>query len=469
MSAKSNAKQASLATRRDVLQLGALGACGLSLPSLWKLRAAQASDTRGGSATSFGKAKSCILIFHYGGPPHQDTYDLKPDAPAEVRGEFQPIATNVPGYFICEHMPRMAAQMHRVALVRSVSHEDTQHNNAAYKMLTGHNRGVLANVEAALAGPKPDDHPPFGAVLTKLRDLPAPWISLPYEMVNGVPYPGQAAGFLGPRFEPLWMKGNPNLAGYSVPGLRSPADVNADRLNQRAGLLAELDRSHDLAAHSAAPRGMKMFQARALELLASESLQHAVRLDQEDARVRDRYGRTVIGQSCLLARRLVEAGLPLVTVYTIGNDGPHPGTQTTWDTHVNNFTDLKQKILPIQDVAFAALLDDLAERGLLDETLVVSFGEFGRTPKINTNSGGRDHWPFVFSAVFAGGGVQPGIQFGTSDKIAAYPASNSVGPPDVAATIYHCLGIDPKTPITDRQGRLFEVASGGEPIRGILL
>lgn len=464
-----NSKRAVQASRRDVLHLGALGACGLTLPLLLNLRAAQANDTGGRGAKSFGKAKSCILIFHYGGPPHQDTYDLKPDSPAEVRGEFQPIATSVPGNFICEHMPRMAAQMHRVALVRSVSHNDTQHNNAAYKMLTGHNRGVLADTVAALASPKPDDHPPFGAVLTKLRDSPAPWVSLPYEMINGVPYPGQTAGFLGARFEPLWMKGTLNLATYSVPGLDAAADVNADRLHDRAGLLTELDRSFDLAARSAPARDMKMFQARALDLLTSAALQRAIRLDQEDTRSRERYGRTVIGQSCLLARRLVQAGLPLMTIYTIGADSFPPDFKTSWDTHENNFTLLKQRILPIQDVAFATLLDDLAERGLLDETLVVSFGEFGRTPTINRARAGRDHWPFVFSAVFAGGGIQPGIQFGSSDKIAAYPASNPVNPPDIAATIYHCLGIDPETRITDPQGRPHEVASGGEPIQGILL
>jgi len=443
--------------RRDVLQLGALGACGLSLSALLEGRA-RAAGRPGHPA---GRAKACILLFHFGGPSHHDTFDMKPLAPAEVRGEFRPIATSVPGYRVCEHLPLVARQAHRLAVVRSFHHTDPQHNNAGYRMLTGADPPLLENTVAALARPKPDDHPPFGAVLTHLRQSAAPWVALPYEMVNGVPYPGQAAGFLGARHEPLWLKTDPARGhDFAFRDLDLPPDLTLPRVRERGGLLRALDRA--AAPVGAASADMTTYQARASDLLTSEATRRALRLDAEAPRARDRYGRNVFGQSCLLARRLVEAGTPLVAVYTHGQDGFSPGL--SWDTHANNFRDLKNKILPIQDRGYAVLLEDLADRGLLDETLVVWMGEFGRTPKINANGGGRDHWPDVFTAVFAGGGVRGGVTHGSSDRIGAYPATDPVTPQDVAATIYHCLGVDPKAVVRDRQGRPFEVALGGKPI-----
>ncbi|MBI3863647.1 MAG: DUF1501 domain-containing protein [Planctomycetia bacterium] len=438
--------------RRGVIELGALGLCGLSLPAFWQRRAR-------GAAQPAPRAKACIVIFHFGGPSHLDTFDLKPDAPKEIRGEFRPIGTAAPGQLICEHLPLMAAQAHRFAIVRSMHHTDPQHNNAGYRMLTGADPPLLENTVAALARPKPDDHPPFGSVVTQVRQSAAPWVSLPYEMINGVPYPGQAAGFLGAAYEPLWLKTDPSRGhDLAFRDLELPDELNIRRVRTRGDLLQTIDRDGQISGAA----NMSMYQSRAMDLLTSNATRLALQIDRESPQMRDRYGRNVFGQSCLMARRLIEAEIPLVAVYTYGADG-FINTQS-WDTHANNFRDLKDKILPIQDRGYAVLLDDLAERGLLDETLVVWFGEFGRDPKINGNGGGRDHWPFVFSALLAGGGIRGGISHGASDASGAYPAADAVSPQDMAATIYHCLGIDPRTEIRDRLGRPFEVALGGKPV-----
>jgi hypothetical protein len=449
--------------RRDVLQLGALGACGLSLPGLLRARAGTPTSPGGAATRRPGRAKSCIILFQQGGPSHHDTFDMKPDAPAEVRGEFKPIATSLPGYRVCEHMPLIARQAHRLAVVRGVHHDDPQHNNAGYATLTGTKPALLPNTVEALAGPRPDDHPPFGAVLTRLRPSPAPWVSLPYPCLNGIPYPGQAAGFLGARCEPLWLRPDAKAPDFTFRELELPADSSPRRVHSRQRLLQTMDRE----AHSAAAAGMTTFQARALDLLTSDATRRALRIDQEEPRLRDRYGRNVFGQSCLLARRLVEAGVPLVNIYSVGFDG-YPGPlPLSWDTHWDNFKFLKEGILPIQDRGYAVLLEDLAERSLLDETLVVWFGEFGRSPQVN-KQGGREHWPFVYSVVFAGGGVRGGAIFGASDKHGAAPVADPVTPQDVAATIYACLGIDPETRVPDRVGRPVEVGSGGKVIGAIL-
>jgi hypothetical protein len=303
-------------------------------------------------------------------------------------------------------------------------------------------------------------------VLTKLRESAAPWVSLPYEMVNGVPYPGQTAGFLGARHEPLWLKFDPSRPGdfsFRELELKLPADVPPDRARRRGGLLHDLDRPPASATRSSSVADLSTFQGRALDLVTSAATQRALQLDREEPRLRDRYGRSVYGQGCLLARRLVEAGIPLIAVYSWGRDGFPKPFSVSWDTHQNNFKDLKALILPIQDAGYAALLQDLADRNLLDETLVVWMGEFGRTPKVNTLAG-RDHWPDCYTVVFAGGGVRGGITYGASDRDAAYPSADPVTPQDVAATIYHALGIDPHTLLNDRQGRPIEIACGGEPI-----
>jgi hypothetical protein len=452
--------------------MGALGVCGLSLPGF--LEARSTPQTAAVSCRP-GRAKSCVIIFQQGGPSHHDTFDMKPDAPAEIRGEFRPIATRLTGYHVCEHMPMIAGQAHRLAVVRSVHHDDPQHNNAGYASLTGTRPVLLPNTVEALARPRPDDHPPFGAVLSRLRPGPAPWVALPYPLVNGVHYPGQTAGFLGARFEPLWLRPDPKVGQFAFPDLELPQGFSLPRLRARQGLLKTMDGRARLAAFRGGARkdsggaaDLTTFQARALDLLTSAATRRALRLDEEDSRLRDRYGRNVFGQSCLLARRLVEAGVGLVNLYSVGFDGFPGPLPLSWDTHWDNFKFLKDKILPIQDRGYAVLLEDLACRGLLDETLVVWFGEFGRSPQIN-KQGGREHWPAVYSVVFAGGGVRGGTLHGASDRHGAYPVADPVRPQDVAATIYHCLGIDPETRLPDRLGRPVEVGSGGKVVRAILV
>jgi hypothetical protein len=476
-----------------MLQIGALGASGLTVPLLLEARALASAGGRAASAgrPGFGKAKACILLFQLGGPSQLDTFDMKPDAPSEVRGEFRPIATSVPGTFICEHLPLLARQMHRVAIIRTVSHEDTQHNNAGYAALTGFNPRPVE----ALATPRPDDHPAFGAVLTKLRPAPAPWVSLPFESTNlQFVYPGQTAGFLGSRYEPLWLKFDPKVSDAACHLLELPTDLPAARLGERREMLGDLDRTLNLAAHSSPASSMATFHARAFDLLTSPQVRRALQIEREDPRLRDRYGRaafadyadplspgrksrrrdhyghTVFGQSCLLARRLIEAGVPLVAVHSIGRDGYATDELETlsWDTHWDNFNISRKLIFPGQDAGLATLLDDLASRGLLDETLVVWFGEFGRSPKINSQAG-RDHWPQAYSILIAGGGVRGGVTFGATDKIAAYPVSNPVSIQDLGATIYHCLGIDPATRVLDLQGRPVEIGCGGTPLWEIMV
>jgi hypothetical protein len=448
-----------LLSRRDVLQLGALGACGLSLPGFLQARVA--------NGTIPARAKACIILFQQGGPSHHDTFDMKPDAPVEIRGEFKPIASSVPGYRVCEHLPLLARQAHRFTVVRSVHHDDPQHNNAGYATLTGTKPALLPNTVEALAGPRPDNHPPFGAVLTRLRQSPAPWVSLPYPCINGIHYPGQTAGFLGARCEPLWLRPDPKAREFVFPELELPPGSTTARVRRREGLLHNLDGALNRATHAGAVADLTAFQTRALDLVTSPATRRALRIDLEEPRLRDRYGRNVFGQSCLLARRLIEAGVPLVNVYSVGFDGFPGPLPLSWDTHWDNFKFLKESILPIQDRGYAVLLEDLAQRRLLDETLVVWFGEFGRSPQVN-KQGGREHWPNVYSVVFAGGGIRGGALYGASDKHGAAPVANPVTPQDVAATIYHCLGIDPETRLPDRHGRPVEVGSGGKPIHALL-
>jgi hypothetical protein len=455
-----------LMNRRDVLQLGALGVCGLALPELLRARGAPATAAPP-VRSRLGRARSCIVMFQQGGPSHHDTLDMKPAAPAEIRGEFKPIATTLPGYHVCEHLPLLARQVHHLAIVRSVHHDDPQHNNAGYALLTGTKPALLPNTVEALARPGPDNHPPFGAVLGRLRPSPAPWVALPYPLVNGVHYPGQTAGFLGARYEPLWLRPDPKARDFVFRDLELPEGFTPSRARARGGLLHDLDRTLERVAGARAVADLTAFQGRALDLVTSAATRRALRLDEEDPRLRDRYGRNVFGQSCLLARRLVEAGIPLINIYSVGFDGFPGPLPLSWDTHWDNFKFLKEGILPIQDRGFAVLLEDLAERGLLHETLVVWLGEFGRSPQINKQAG-REHWPFVFPVVFAGGGVRGGLLYGASDKDGAYPVADPVTPQDIAATIYHCLGIDPRTRLPDRLGRPVEVGSGGEVIAPIL-
>lgn len=437
-------------SRRSVVCAGALAGSSLSLAGLLRAEGEGVS----GPAT----AKSCILLFQFGGPSHLDTFDPKPAAPAEIRGEFAAIPTPNPELRICEHLPRLAARADRFALVRSVHHDRSSHNPGAYYSLTGRrplNPSVTANASAT-------DFPCPGAILDYLRpgrpDLPTA-VSLPTMIADG-PFrtPGEFAGFLGKQHDPLFILADPNAPDFSVEQVTLPDGVSVERLARRREILALLGQLRRLHEDLAALRGMDAYQQRAFDLLTSTTMQQALKIAEEPDALRDRYGRTSYGQSVLLARRLVEGGVRFVTVYYSAGIGG-------WDTHENNFRTLRESRLPQTDAALSALLDDLSERGLLDETLVLWTGDFGRTPKINSKAG-RDHWPPCQTVLMAGGGVRGGRLIGASDRHGAYPLSDPQRPDDVMASVFSALGLNPETIIHDQLGRPMPIADG-RPIRAL--
>ncbi len=437
--------------RRNLLQIGTLGALGLTLPRWFEMEA------RG--ATRRGGARSCILLHQFGGPSHLDTFDPKPNAPAQIRGPFPIIPTRVPGVRFTEHLPHLAQLFDSFALVRSVHHRTSSHNSAAYYSLTGHQ----PLIDIVTSNASAIDVPAYGSVVSYLERARAsrpnvpPFVALPTMIADG-PFrtPGEFAGFLGKMYDPLFVTSDPNSRSFNVNELTLPAEVSVDRAVERADLRQDLEGLSRLADKAAAIQGMNAHHARALSLLTSQQTQQALDIHREPDRVRDRYGRTTYGQSCLMARRLVEAGVRFVTVYYSPGIGG-------WDTHKDNFLTLKNSRLPNTDRAVSALLLDLHERGLLEETLVLWFGEFGRTPKINADAG-RDHWPQCYTVLLAGGGLRGGIAYGASDPTGAFPKDNPVKPDDVAATLFAALGLNPQAEIRDQLGRPFPV-SRGQPIR----
>lgn len=438
-------------TRRHLLRIGGLGFAGLGLPSLFRAEAAQPAAK--------ARIKSCILLFYYGGPCQLDTWDMKPHAPAEVRGEFRPIPTKVPGLHVCEHMPRIARVTGKLAVVRSMHHPMRNHNSAAVEALCG--RTPLKG-DLELLADDPNSFPNYGAALAHLApagsEVP-PHVALPHVMYNVVVLPGQTAGFLGAAYNHFQVAHDPNRPDFGLDELALPADLSLGRLEDRRSLLSLIDAQTARADRLLRTRSMGVFQGKAFSLLRSAAVRRAFDLAQEPPALRDRYGRTTLGQSLLLARRLVESGVRFVNV----NDKISNGQLANWDSHENNFGRLKSDLLPPADQAFSALVEDLSARGLLESTLVVALAEFGRTPRIN-KSAGRDHWPDVFSIVLAGGGVTGGAVYGSSDKIGAYPASDPVTPGDLAATLFWRFGLDPATPIRDLTGRPYRLAEG-EPLR----
>ncbi len=402
-------------------------------------------------------------MFNYGGPSHLDIWDLKPDAPAEIRGEFRPVATSVPGVAITEHLPRLARLAHRYAIVRSVHHRDNDHAIGAYLALTGysHPRSDVLGIEPPAS---PLDLPSLGSVVSKLRPATRPVFS--YVTLGDLRHfghndsLGQNAGCLGRHYDPFTVPFNrPHNGTLDLGGVMAVmTEADGRQLGGRRQLLEQMTRAAPALEATANTRALDGFTRRAFELLSSPASRAAFEVAREPQRVRDRYGPTAFGQNCLLARRLVEAGVPLVTLYSFGN--------RDWDTHGQNFRDLKNVLLPPTDQGLAALLQDLDDRGLLDETLVVWMGDMGRTPRVN-GSAGRDHWSFCYSVVLAGGGVRGGQVHGSSDRSASYPSTHPVSPADLAATVYHCLGIDPRAHVTDQQGRPL-VVSAGSPIQALL-
>ena len=442
-------------TRREFLRVGGLGLAGLTLPDLLRGKATAAPAT--------GRAKSCIHLFMWGGPSQHETFDLKPNAPSGVRGEFQPIATNVSGIRICEHLPMMAKMADRYAILRSVTHTGTNHGTSAYHMLTGH----IHFSPGTLRHPTPNDFPSVGSAVSRFgrqpKDVPA-YVALPSVLHDGDggEVPGQGPGILGQSYAPFLVNGDPTRPDFSIRTLTLPRDLVPSRLSGRIHLQEALDSRADHLSRLPAALAMDGHYERAFRLLQSPAAQRAFQLSAEPVKVRERYGWHHFGQSCLLARRLVEAGVPLVTVYW---NAPHIDDLQHWDTHNKSFYRLKTQLLPHFDRGMTALLEDLQARGLLDETLVVWMGEFGRTPKLNRQAG-RDHWGFCQSVLTAGAGVRGGQVYGSSDASAAYAAELPVSPDNLAATVFHSLGIRTDQEMHDPQGRPLPLCTG-KPVLGL--
>jgi hypothetical protein len=434
--------------RRELLQVGYSGLMGISLSTILGGQAA-AAEARRSSGQAAKKPKSVILIFLTGAPSHLDTFDMKPDAPDGIRGEYRPIASRTSGLLVCEHLPRLAARTDKFAVVRTLSHRDNNHLMSSHHLLTGHFQpGAFFDKVASR-----DDWPSYSSGLDYLRPrtdgLPS-GVNLPTFLMEGpLTWPGQHAGFLGPRHDPWQVTRDPNTADFGMDSLRPAAGIDVNRLNDRRALLAEVDAQRARLAELGPARRLSDQERLAFSILASGRIARAFAMDQEPAAVRDRYGRHAFGQSLLLARRLVEVGVPVVQA--------NMGRVQNWDTHSENFSKLRDRLLPPLDQGVAALLDDLNASGLIDDTLVVLLGEFGRTPRISTQRGsdtpGRDHWGPCFFGLFAGAGVQGGQVIGRSDPIGAYPATNPYSPDDVGATIYNALGVDADAEVRDRQGR----------------
>jgi len=439
-------------SRRRMLQIGAAG-----LPGLMSARSLISAP----ADALVAKADHCIVLFLNGGPSHLDMWDMKPESPSEIRGEFDPISSSLPGVPVSEHLPRLAQQMHRATLIRSMHHSvNNSHAAAVYAALTGHDRGEQGG------GAKPSDHPSPGSVMARLRpaaNRTLPYVSLPYktkEGAGGPLQPGFLAGIMGPTFDPFWVLNNPNAADFHVDNLVLPSPVTAERMKDRSQLLAELGQGLTIR-NEPSLSAIDDFQSRAFELLTSNAAQQAFDLDQETPEMRARYGRNIYGQSTLLARRLVEAGTRFITLSWA------PDANATWDTHGDNFNKLKKILLPEFDAACSSLLHDLDERGLLERTLVAVLGDFGRSPKINA-AAGRDHWNSCYTIMLAGAGIRQGFVYGSSDRTGSVPAESPVSPGDVMATIYRLLGVQSTTQILDPLGRPHEVVPQGRVLHQIM-
>jgi hypothetical protein len=456
---RENDAQRAVCYRREFLRVGG----GLAIAGWLLPRASRAARLDRGTAAS-GAAKSCILVYLLGGPPHLDMFDLKPDAPAEYRGPFRPIDTNVPGTRICEHLPRLAQMADKYALVRSVSRRNSNHTPMIYYTLTGRDT-ALPDVDNDIRPPQRTDFPHLGAVIASFKRAPVGlpgYVALPEVAIRSsisgefkrarTLLRGGGAGFVGPQFEPLAVNGDPT-ARQSIPALSLPQGVSAQRFEERAELLSLLDRRGPAVAETQTQSAVRRSAVVLTGSNARGQLQ-TFSLDGEPPKLRDRYGRHRFGQSLLLARRLVEAGVPMIAV--------HFNEMTVcdgWDTHSKNFEALQGELLPMLDRSLSALLEDLDQRGRLADTLVLCLGEFGRTPKINA-AAGRDHWGDCSTTLLAGGGIRGGQVYGSSDRIAAFPKSDPVDPVDIQATMYHCLGLHRELKIYDHARRPWEISTG---------
>ncbi len=430
-----------------MLRVGGAGMLGLSLPKL--IRGSERSPT------IKPRAKSVIFLFQWGGPSQLDTFDMKPQAPSTVRSPYRAISSSADGIQVCELLPEMAKRMHHVTLIRTMTHRMKNHASAGYYALSGHE-------------PPSDDqrlrdsldlYPAYGSVVDHLapnnNGMPT-FVSYPHVIRDGSVVPAQHASFLGKQHDPLLFLENPNSPNFKLPELSLPEGLSIDRLQRRRELQKLVDQQVRMLEYSDEARGFDEYYQRAISMLTSDRVRQAFDLSAEKETIRDRYGRTSYGQSCLLARRLVESGVKFITVYFSNSIGGRRVNEGGWDTHGFDNTRMYKIVdkyqLPITDQTLPTLLDDLEQRGLLDETLVVWMGEFGRTPEINKNES-RDHWPQCYTALLAGGGVKGGYVYGQSDERAKFPAEKPVKPEDLAATIFQLLGIDPSTEIYDRDNR----------------
>jgi hypothetical protein len=426
-------------TRRGFLRVGFLGLGGLTLAGHLRLRAEQGKTT---------KDTAVILLYLSGGPSHIDMYDLKPDAPVEFRGEFREIATNVKGIRICEHLPLQARLMDKLAVVRSASHTNGAHGMGTHWMLTGYVPPLDLN---------DNFNPSCGSVVAKVRGANGP--QLPAYVCLPSPTGNANAAYLGVAYNPFTPGSDPNDPNFQVRDLQLTPRVDLGRFRNRRELLKGLDTlRRDVDIHGAAA-GYDRFYQDAFEIITSARCREAFDIHKEETRLRDRYGRDSNGQSVLLARRLVEAGVTFVTV--------NLGASLGWDTHSNNFEALKTANLPMYDRAVAALVEDLADRGQDKKVLVVSYGEFGRTPRVN-GTAGRDHWPGAMSVLFAGGGLKMGQVVGSTDARAEYPKTRPFGPQDILATMYHTLGIDYRQEFRDGGQRPIPILNEGKPIEELI-
>lgn len=438
--------------RRGLLQMTAAGVVGSLLPR----RNLVADEVGGATPVGFGKAKSVLIVLLSGGPSQLDTFDPKPAAPAEVRGEFSPIATRVSGIHVCEHLPMLARQMERWAMVRTLAHREHNHLLATHVALTGRPTPLprggsdLDRVESR------NDFPNFASALDLIRpreDGMPSGVSLPNYLIEGpLTWPGQHAGFLGARHDPWQVQGDPNEENFRMQSLAMREGINSMRLKSRNQLLEDLGRGLTGVQTSA----FRDHQQIAYNLLASGKLTEAFEMDRESPQTRDRYGRNKFGQSLLLSRRLIECGVPIVQATM--------GIVQTWDTHVDNWGKLKNTLLPQLDLGLAALMDDLLASNLLEQTLVIVMGEFGRTPKVSTLPGqtipGRDHWAHAYSGLFAGAGVAGGQVLGQTDGQAAYPVTRTWSPADICSTVFNALGVDSEAIILDPLQRPHHLLNG---------
>jgi hypothetical protein len=458
-------------SRREILRIGGLSALGLSAVDLDRLRTRASADAPGAR-----RSNACVFVFLFGGPSHIDLWDMKPDAPAEIRGEFRPIATRTPGVSLCEHLPRLAERTDLFCLVRSMTHRMPVHGPACSELYSGRPYFGPPTTDQA----SPEDWPSIASMVARFGrrgDSRPPSVVLPWLTQfagQDRPIAGQVGGRMGAIYRPFLIASDPNRDDFRVPGLRLPEDVPLDRVGGRRSLRESLERAAGRALLSA--QGDRLVDddyRTAFVMLGDVETARAFEIDREPAATRDRYGRTKFAQSLLLARRLIEAGIPLVTV-NYDDETRDDKVSPFWDTHNQNFPRIKDRLAPRFDRAFSAFLEDLDRRGLLETTLVVATGEFGRTPRVGmtvqnnmTEKTGRDHWPHAFTALLAGGGVRGGQVHGATDESGGYVKDAPVSPADLSATILHHLGVDPSQEYWDEFQQVVRKLSEGAPLTGL--